>query len=46
MSITAGLLGEAQQQPPPFATNHREVFERPYISALRYLHAASAPEMT
>lgn len=40
LSLPAKVLGEARALLPRFATSHAELFERPYISALRYLYRA------
>jgi hypothetical protein len=40
LAIAATLLAETQQLLPRFGLSHRELFERPYVSALRYLHGA------
>ena len=38
LAIAARLLGETRQLLPEFAVSHPELFERPYVSALRYLY--------
>lgn len=44
LAITGEILAETQQQLPQLAHSHRALFERPYISALRYLDPAPVPD--
>jgi len=39
LTVPGKLLGETQRLLPQFATSHPDLFERPYVSALRYLYA-------
>jgi len=40
LAITAALLGDTQPLMAGFAASHPELFERPYISVVRYLRGA------
>jgi len=39
LTVPGKLLGDTQQQLPQLRHSHPDLFERPYVSALRYLYA-------
>lgn len=43
LAIAATLLGDTQRELPGLAASHPELFERPFVSAVRYLIGAAAP---
>jgi hypothetical protein len=43
LAITAALLGETQPLMAGFAASHPELFERPYVSVVRYLRGDAPP---